>query len=96
VADRDLGPRLPDVELADLAGPIDRALKRPRRDEQRPDFAQVVIDDRLAAVEPQRRDQLPDSLPADRRVLAEQPVDLRLEGVQLGARRRPLIPRRSR
>ena len=31
VADRDLLARLPDIELADLARPIDRPLKRPRR-----------------------------------------------------------------
>ena len=31
VADRDLARRLPQIELADLARPIDRALKRPRR-----------------------------------------------------------------
>ena len=44
-------------------GPIDRPLKRPRRRrEQRPHLAQIVIDDRLAAIEAQRRDQLADAL----------------------------------
>jgi hypothetical protein len=55
-----------------------RSPKRRRR-EQRPDLAQVVIDDRLAAIEAQRRDQLPDALPRQLRVLAQQPVDLVLE-----------------
>jgi hypothetical protein len=52
VPDRHLALWLPEIELADLARPIDRPLKRSRpRNEQRPDLAQVVIDDRLAAVE---------------------------------------------
>ena len=64
VPDRDLGLRLPQIELADLARPIDRALKRPRRRrKQRPHLAQVVIEDRLAARIAQRRDQLTDPLP---------------------------------
>jgi hypothetical protein len=42
VADRDLVLRFPDVELADLTGPIDGALKRALIDEQRADLAQVV------------------------------------------------------
>jgi hypothetical protein len=67
VPDRDLRPRLPQIELADLPRPIDRPLKRPRRREQRPHLSQVVIDDRRAAIRPRRRDQLPDPLAADRR-----------------------------
>jgi hypothetical protein len=78
---------LPQIELADLAGPIDRALIRPRHREQRPDLAQVVIDDRLTAVEPQRRDQLPNTLPRQVRVILQQPVDLVLERIELGTRR---------
>ena len=71
MTDRNLLLGLPDVELADLFRPIDGPLKCPRcRREQRPDLAQIVIDDRLAAVEPQRRDQLPDSLP---RAASDQP-----------------------
>jgi hypothetical protein len=94
MADRDLGARLPQIELADLRRPIDGALKRPGRGEQRADLAQVVIDDRLAPVEPQRRDQLTDPLPGHRRVLAQQPMDLRLKRVELRARRRTSIDRR--
>jgi hypothetical protein len=63
VPDRDLLGGLPEVELADLARPIDRPLKRPGRIKQRPHLAQIVIDDRVAAIEPQRLDQLPDPLP---------------------------------
>ena len=92
VPDRDLAARLPEIELADLARPIDRALKRPRRRrEQRPHLAQVVIDDRLAAIEAQRRDQLPDPLTRQRRIAVEQPMDLVLERIEL---RRP--PPRAR
>ena len=53
MTDRHLGPRLPDVKLADLARAIDGPLKRPRpRREQRPDLTQVVINDRLDAAHP--------------------------------------------
>src|SRR4051812_43488243 len=69
-ADRDLRRRLPQIELADLPRPIDGALIGPRRREQRPDLAQIVIDDRLAPIEPQRRNQLPNALPRQPRVLA--------------------------
>jgi hypothetical protein len=60
---------------------------RARPLEQRPHLAQVVIDDRLAAVIAQRLDQLthPDTRHAP--VDAQQLTDLRLERVQL---RRPL------
>ena len=63
VTDRDLVLRFPHVELADLTGPIDRALKRALIDEERPDLAQIVINDRLATHVAQRRDQLTDALP---------------------------------
>jgi hypothetical protein len=70
---------------------MDRALKRPRRPKHRADLAQVVIDDRLATIEPQRRDQLPDPLPGHRGIVLEQPMDLVLEPIELrtpaGARR---------
>jgi hypothetical protein len=63
VTDRDLKPRFPQIELADLTGPIHGPLKRPGSwREQRPDVAQVVVDDRLAARIAQRRDQLADPL----------------------------------
>src|SRR5215211_3268892 len=77
-------------ELADLARPIDRALKRPRRLKQRPHLAQVVFDDRLAAVEA----QLADPLPGQPRIALQQPVDLLLKRVQLRAARRALVVRR--
>jgi hypothetical protein len=63
MTDRHLGLGLPNVELADLTGPVDGALKRPRRRrEQRPDLAQIVIDDRLAAIKAKWCDQLTDPL----------------------------------
>jgi hypothetical protein len=48
VADRDLLARLPEVELQQLAGPVDGALIGPAALEQRPDLAQVIVEDRLA------------------------------------------------
>jgi hypothetical protein len=84
VTDRDLVLGLPEVKLADLPRPIDGPLKRPRwRREQRPHLAQVVIDDRLAAIKPQRRDQLPDALARQLRIGLQQPVDLVLERIEL-------------
>jgi hypothetical protein len=94
--DRTLGLGLPQIELADLARPIDGALKRAgRRQKQRPDLAQIIIDDRLAALEPQRRDQLADPLTRHPRIAAQQPVDLVLERLELRRPRRPTIDRRS-
>jgi hypothetical protein len=91
---RDLTLGLPQIELADLAGSVDRALKRPRWwREQRLDLMQVVIDDRLAALEPERRDQLSDPLARQLGIGLQQPVDLVLERIEL--RHRPaLIDRR--
>ena len=60
---------------------------RPELQEHGPDLAQVIVDDRLAAIEPQRLDLLPDSHPRQLRVVLQQPVDLVLERVEL---RRPL------
>ena len=95
VPDRDLGARLPDVELANLARPIDRPLKRPRRRrKQRPDLAQIVIDDRLGRRAAQRLEQLADPDPRQLGVVLEQPMDLVLEGIELGPRRRAAIDRR--
>ena len=88
MTDRNLRPGLPDVELADLARPIDGPLKRPRRRrEQRPHLAQVVIDDRLATLKAQRHDQLPDTLAGQLRISLQQPVDLVLERIKLRSRR---------
>jgi hypothetical protein len=88
-------PGLPAIELAQLARPIDRALERPwSRREQRPHFAQIVIDDRLAAIKALLRDQLADALTRQLRVPAQQPMDLVLERVQLRARPRALVLRR--
>jgi len=94
MTDRDLVPGLPEVELADLPGPINRALVGARRPEHRAHLTQVVIDDRLAAIKPKRRDQLPDPLPSDLRVIPEQPVDLILKRIELRPARRAPIDRR--
>ena len=47
---------------------------------------QVVIDDRLPAIEPKRRDQLPDPLTRQPRITAKQPMDLVLERIELRPR----------
>jgi hypothetical protein len=47
MADRDLAARFPEIELQQFAGTADGALIGPAAVEQRPDLAQVVIDDRL-------------------------------------------------
>ncbi len=70
MTDRDLVLGLPQIELADLPRPVDRPLKRPRCLKERADLPQVFIDDRLAPLEPQRRDQLADPLTRQRRVPA--------------------------
>ena len=55
-----------------------------------------VIDDRLPAIEPERRDQLPDPLTRQPRITAKQPMDLVLERIELRPRRRAGIARRHR
>jgi hypothetical protein len=83
VPDRHLGPRLPEIKLQQLAAAIDRALKCPRRRrEQRPQLGDVVIDQRLAAIESDLDDQLEDPDAGQPRILAQQTLDLRLERIQ--------------
>ena len=78
---------LPQIPLTDLARPIDRPLMRAQLQEDRTDLAQIVINDRLAAIKPQRLDLLPHPHARQLRVVLQQPVDLVLERIQL---RRPL------
>jgi hypothetical protein len=85
VADRDLSAWLPEVELDELAGTVDRALERAWRVNDRPHLAQVVVDDRLRALEAERLDQLADAHAGERRVIAQQAQDLVLERVELRA-----------
>jgi hypothetical protein len=89
--DRDLRARLPQIELANLPGPIGRALKRPgRRQEERPDLAQIVVDDGLATNKARRRDQFANLLTRQPRIATEQPMDLTVNGSSfepLGTRR---------
>src|SRR5271165_5184890 len=68
---------------------------RARLHEQRAHLAQVVIDDRLAAIETERLDQLPDPDPRQLRITAQQIVDLLLERVQLRQALRSTKRRRS-
>ena len=68
--------RLPKIELADLARPVDGALERPRRrPKQRPHLAHVIIDDRLDAPIAQRLDQLADPLARQLRIVLQQAMD---------------------
>ncbi len=92
---RDLPSGLPQIELANLARPIDRPLKRPRQREQRPHVTQIVINDRLPTHIPQRLDLLPHQHPAQQRLILQQPMNLVLERLKLRNRRRPRIPRRT-
>jgi hypothetical protein len=94
-ADRDLRARLPEVELAERARPVLRALEAARAgQEERPHLAQVVVEDRLAALEALLFDQLPDPLAGQARLGAEQAVDLLLERVELGGAGWARVPRR--
>ena len=75
--------------------PIDDPLKRPRpRREQRPDLAQIVIDDRLARLAAQRPQQLPDSHSRQPRIVLSSRWISSLNGSSLDPRR-PLIARRN-
>jgi hypothetical protein len=80
VPDRDLLGRLPEIELADLARPIDRALKRARRIKQRPRLAQVIVEIVLPPSNPSA-DQLTDPLPRHPPVGLQQSMDLVLERI---------------
>ena len=90
IADRDLPLRLPQIELQHVPGPIDRPLEGPLISEERPHLAHVLVDDRLAAVEPELDQDLTDPLALDLRVIAQQLVHLVLEPVEL----RPPRPRK--
>src|ERR1700685_2662978 len=93
MADRDLTLRLPQIELADLPRPIDGALERALRREQRPHLTQIVINNALAARIAQRLAQLTKPNPTSPVVRAQLLADLRLERVQL---RRPLRTAKTR
>ena len=58
---------------------------RPPPQKQRPDLTQLVIRDRLAAVEPQRLDLLTHTHARKLRIVLEQPVDLILDGCSFDA-----------
>jgi len=62
--------------------------------EQRAHLAQVVIDDRLAALKARQRDQLAHPLARQLRISPQQAVDLVLERIQLRVCRRPQVLRR--
>lgn len=59
--------------------------KRPRRHKERVHLADVVIDDRLATLEPERLDQLADALARQLGIIIEQPMDLVLKWTSLDA-----------
>ena len=94
MADRDLLARLPEVELADLPGPVDGALVGAPGSEARAHLAQVVVEDRLAAFEAELRDQLADAGAGHAVVALQQALDLLLEGVEFGGRLRSAVGRR--
>jgi hypothetical protein len=94
VADRDLASRLPEVELQQLPGAVDRALVGAPALIKRAQLAHVVVEDRLAALIAELLDQLADPLGGDPRVLLQQPLDVVLERGELRRSRRALVARR--
>ena len=88
VADRDRPRGLPEIELAQLAGPVDRALVGAQRQVAGADLAHVVVDDRLGAVKAQLGDQLADPLRGDAGLSAQQLGDLAPERIELARPRR--------
>jgi len=93
VADRDLGLGLPEVEPADLPRPIDGALVGAPGSEARPHLAQVVVEDRLAALIAKLFDQLAHTGAGEEVIGAQETLDLLLEGVELRWPRPALIAR---
>ncbi len=85
---------LPQIPLADLPRPIDGPLVRAGALKQRAHLPQIVINDRLAAIEPERLDQFPDPDTGQRWLAAQQLVDLFLERVELRRPLRTTKPRR--
>ena len=94
--DRDLARGLPEVELDQLAGPVAGALVGARLDEVRTDLAQVVVEDRLRTLIAEPLEDLQDPLARDPGIVAEQPIDLRAERIELRGARRALVARRPR
>ena len=94
VADRDLLARLEEIELQQLAGAIDGALIGALGAQDRPQFAQGVIEDRLAAPIARLGDQLADAGVRDPVDVAQQPGDLLAVGVELRGNRRAAVARR--
>jgi hypothetical protein len=84
---------LPQIPLADIARPIHRPLIHPRPNEHRPHLTEVVIENRLAPIEPERLQQLPDPDARKPRIIPQQLVNLVLERLKL---RRPLRDAKDR
>lgn len=96
MADRDQAARLPQVELAGLTRPVERALEGPgRRDKQGTDLTQILIQDRAPARVADLGDQLADPRPRHTRLGTQQPVDLLLIWIELGGHRRATVDRRA-
>src|SRR6266536_2853735 len=95
---RDLAARLPNVELAERAWTIRRALERARpRQKQRPHLAQVIVEDRLGADVALLLEQLAHPLARQPRIQTQQPLHLVAKRVELRrARRAPILGRRAR
>jgi hypothetical protein len=83
-ADRDLRARLAEVELGQLAGAVAGALEAARRRQKaRPQLAQQVVEDRLAAVVAELFELLADAHPRQRRLVREQLLDRLNEPIEL-------------
>src|SRR5215211_655055 len=95
VADRELLLRLPEVELQELGGTVGGALVGALRAEDRAQLAQVVVEDRLAAVVAGLGDQLADPGVGDPPLLAQQAGDLVAVRVELRGGGRAAVAGRS-
>ena len=97
-ADRDLTTRLAEVELRQLARTVAGALEAARRRQKpRPQLAQQVVEDRLAAHVAEPLELLADTHTRQPRLLSEQLLDHRYELLELRRSRRPRpIDRRCR
>jgi hypothetical protein len=87
MSDRDLAAGLAEVELQQLAGSVAGALEGARPQVARPQLAQQIVKDCLAARIAQPLDLLTNPHPRKRRLVLEQPLDLGRVGSSFDARR---------
>jgi hypothetical protein len=82
------------IALGELAWQVHRPLIRPGREEERPDLADVLLEDRLATGIAERLQELAQPDRWHPRLGLQEAVDLRLERIELRGGRRPRVLRR--